>query len=191
MAHALNLTIPIKQDRETLDKLETLKTEFANGIQQKIDDALRKSKIVHFARVLVVHDKFLQVITEYDGDPKEYTEFFRRALPDVFELLFSLAQLPDGVSSIRDLDQHEFFELSQKLDLPALGTSKEGHTDKQGNTKGFLFSAYENRTLKDILPKLSQQGDAAAGPQSEDASATARPGQDAAGSPMPAGVVPG
>ena len=91
MAHALNLTLPIKQDPETLAKLQHVKAVFAKEIQPKIEKALRESQIVHFARVLVVHDKYLQVITEYDGGPMEYTEFFRQALPDVFGVLFSLS----------------------------------------------------------------------------------------------------
>jgi hypothetical protein len=74
MAHALNLTLPIKQDPETLAKLQHVKAIFAKEIQPKIDEALRESEIVHFARVLVVHDKYLQVITEYDGG--------RRSIPN-------------------------------------------------------------------------------------------------------------
>ncbi|HLL32086.1 MAG TPA: hypothetical protein VK403_13940, partial [Allosphingosinicella sp.] len=81
MITALNMTVPLKQDPESLAKLQKLKEVFADHIQPEIDRALRKSKIVHFARVLVIHDKFLQVITEFDGDPEEYTEFFRRELP--------------------------------------------------------------------------------------------------------------
>jgi len=144
MTHALNLTLPIKQDPETLKKLQHVKAVFATEIQPKIEKALRDSKIVHFARVVVVHDKYLQVITEYDGDPKEYTEFFRRALPDVFGVLFSLAE---GAPDFKDLDEQSFFQLSQGLDLQSLGQST-------GESKGYLFSAYDNRTVKSILPKL-------------------------------------
>jgi len=150
MAHALNLTLPIKQDPETLRKLEDLKRVFAKEIQPKIEKALRESEIVHFARVLVVHDKYLQVITEYDGGPKEYTEFFRQALPDVFEKLFALTDAPP----FGQLDEQSFFQASQKLDLPCLGTSPEGFKDREGNDKGFLFSAYGNRSVKEVLPKL-------------------------------------
>lgn len=152
MAHALNLTLPIKQDPETLAKLQHVKAVFAKEIQPKIEKALRESQIVHFARVLVVHDKYLQVITEYDGGPMEYTEFFRQALPDVFGVLFSLA---DGAPPFGELDEQSFFRLSQSLDLPSLGESTQGFTDASGKTKGYLFSAYENRSVKQILPKLA------------------------------------
>jgi hypothetical protein len=110
------LTLPIKQDPETLKKLEDLKAVFAEEVQPKIDDALRQSEIVHFARVLVVHDKYQQVITAYDGDPKEYTEFFRLALPGVFEKLFALTEAPP----FSELDENSFFQASQALDLPCL-----------------------------------------------------------------------
>ena len=158
MAHALNLTLPIKQDPETLKELQKLKDEFAEKIQPAIDKALRESKIVHFARVPVVHDKYLMVITEYDGGPKEYTEFFRKALPKVFERLFSLAE---GAPSFGDLDQNSFFKLSQHLDLPSLGQSKEGHTGGDGKDKGYLFSAYDDRKVQEILPKIGGAGQAA------------------------------
>jgi hypothetical protein len=160
MAHALNLTLPIKQDPETLAKLQHVKAIFAKEIQPKIDEALRESEIVHFARVLVVHDKYLQVITEYDGGPKEYTEFFRQTLPDVFATLFSLAE---GAPSFDDLDEEAFFKLSQGLDLPSLGESTEGFTDAHGKSKGYLFSAYGNRTVKQMLREPEESGDDEAG----------------------------
>src|SRR5215210_6273796 len=126
MAHALNLTLPIKQDAETLNKLQELKKDFATKIQPAIDKALRESEIVHFARVVVIHDKYLQVITEYDGGHKEYTDFFRVALPDVFAVLFSLAE---GAPPFGDLDEQSFFRLSQGLHIRSLGESTEGLKD--------------------------------------------------------------
>jgi hypothetical protein len=151
MARALNLTLPIKQDPETLKKLEHVKSVFATEIQPKMDEALRKSQIVHSARVLVIDNKYLQVITEYDGDPKEYTEFFRQALPDVFTVLFSLAE---GAPAFGDLDELSFFQLNQGCDLSALGASPQGFKDLHGQDKGYLFSAYRDTTVKEILPKL-------------------------------------
>jgi hypothetical protein len=157
MAHALNLTLPIKQDPETLAQLQELKKVFADEIQPAIDEALRKSKIVHFARVLVIDDKYLMVITEYDGGPQEYTEFFRRSLPGVFKKLFSLAE---GAPPFDGLDSESFFKLAQHLDLPSLGRSKEGHKSGDGSDKGYLFSAYDDRPVRDILPKIGEGGNA-------------------------------
>jgi hypothetical protein len=155
MAHALNMTLPIKQDAATLEKLKQVKAVFATQIQPKIDEALRNSKIVHFARVVVIDDKYLQVITEYDGEHKAYTEFFRRSLPDVFATLFSLAELPPGTPSFDKLDANSFFELAKGMQRRSLGESADGSEDVAGNKEGYLFSAYRNKTVKDILPKVS------------------------------------
>lgn len=152
MPHALNMTIPLKQDAASLQKLEQLKRDFATKYQPKMDQALRGSEIVHYARVVVIGDKFLQVITEYDGDHKAYTEFFRRALPDVFDAIFSLA---DGAPGFGQLDQQSFFEISKKLQHRSLGEATDGSTDGQGNSEGYLFSAFGGRTVKEILAKLS------------------------------------
>jgi hypothetical protein len=150
MITALNMTVPLKQDPESLAKLQKLKEVFADHIQPEIDRALRKSKIVHFARVLVIHDKFLQVITEFDGDPEEYTEFFRRELPHVFKPIFELA---DGAPPWDELnDQDSFFEASKHLNVKALGRSEDGREEQ-----GWLFS-YFPRTVREVEESLSGSG---------------------------------
>jgi hypothetical protein len=151
MPHALNLTIPIAQDAETQKRLAQIAADFPTKIQPKIDDALRKSRIVHFARVLVIDNKYLQVITEYDGDHKAYTEFFRKELPDVFATLFSVAQ---GAPAFGDLNSESFYELAKSMNRRSLGESTLGETDDTGKSEGYLFSAYERRTVKDVLAKL-------------------------------------
>ena len=90
MITALNMTMPIKQDAETQQELKKLKAIFADHVQPKIDEALKKSELVHFARVLVIDDKYIQVITEFDGDKENYTEFFRTELNEVFKAIFAL-----------------------------------------------------------------------------------------------------
>ena len=80
MAIALNLTMPLKQDPETQQKLQQLAAAFSQTVQPAIDAALGRSQIVHFARLLVIDNKYIQVLTEFDGDPMEYTEFFRKEL---------------------------------------------------------------------------------------------------------------
>ena len=54
MTHALNLTLPIKQDAETLAKLRNLEASFTEKVQPAIAAALKQSMIVHFARVVVI-----------------------------------------------------------------------------------------------------------------------------------------
>ncbi|HEX8308816.1 MAG TPA: hypothetical protein VF645_10410 [Allosphingosinicella sp.] len=150
MITALNMTVPLKQDPESLAKLQKLKELFADHIQPEIDRALRKSKIVHFARVLVIHDRFLQVITEFDGDPEEYTEFFRRELPHVFKPIFELA---DGAPPWDELnDQDSFFQASKHLNVKALGRSEDGREEQ-----GWLFS-YFPRSVREIEEALAGSG---------------------------------
>ncbi|MFZ1219824.1 MAG: hypothetical protein WAO00_11050 [Chthoniobacterales bacterium] len=150
MTSALNLTLKIKQTPETLAKLQAIKAGFAHGIQQKIDAALRDSQIVHYARVLVIDDLYIQVITEFDGDKKAYTEFFRAKLPDVFATIFSLAENPPTAADLVDPDA--FYRFSRDKNLSALGT--DGLTEEdRGSAKdeGFFFCAYPSVLVKDIL----------------------------------------
>ncbi len=150
MITALNMTVPLKQDPESLAKLQKLKEVFADHIQPEIDRALRKSRIVHFARVLVIHDRFLQVITEFDGDPEEYTEFFRRELPHVFKPIFELAE---GAPPWDELnDQDSFFQASKHLNVKALGRSEDGREEQ-----GWLFS-HHPRTVREIEESLAGSG---------------------------------
>lgn len=152
MAHALNLTLRIKQDAETQARLTKIASIFAAEIQPKIDQALRESKIVHFARVLVIENKYLQVITEYDGDHRDYTEFFQTKLPDVFGMLFGLAE--NAPPPIAMTDSEAFFNFSKSLQIRSLGDSTDGDLDGEGKVAGYLFSAYGKREVKDILAKL-------------------------------------
>ena len=153
MANALNLTLRIKQDPATLARLAEIAKVFPTQIQPKIDAALRESKIVHFARVLVIDNKYLQVITEYDGSHEDYTEFFRAKLPDVFGMLFGLAENAPDASAMGD--KKAFFEFSKGLQIRALGDDPNGATDQGGNLAGYLFSAYGTHTVKDLLPKAA------------------------------------
>ncbi len=150
MITALNMTVPLKQDPESQAKLQKLKEMFADHIQPEIDKALRKSRMVHFARVLVIHDRFLQVITEFDGDPEEYTEFFRRELPHVFKPIFELAE---GAPPWDELnDQDSFFEASKHLNVKALGRSEDGREEQ-----GWLFT-YFPKTVREIEESLAGSG---------------------------------
>jgi len=149
MAHALNLTLKIRQDASAKATLAAVKAKFASEIQPKIDAALRKSQIVHFARVLVIDDLYLQVLTEYDGDHQAYTDFFRKELPDVFGLLFSLADVPIDPTALGDSEK--FFEFSKSLQKRSLGDSADG--DKEA---GYLFSAYGAHEVREILGSLKE-----------------------------------
>ena len=152
MTHAPNLTLPIKQDAETLAKLRNLEASFTEKVQPAIAAALKQSRIVHFARVVVIDDKYIQVITEYEGTHQEYTEFFRRALTPIFAAIFSLAD----TSGLDINDPNAFFEFSKNHNARSLGTATDGSTDIGGNPSGWLFSAYDGMTVADILAKLGK-----------------------------------
>lgn len=147
MATALNMTARLKQDPASQKKLAELKEIFPTVVQPMIDKALRDSKIVHFARVVVVEDKYIQVLTEFDGSSEDYTEFFRLALPVVFEKIFEIV---DGAPPWEELNEREaFFNFARTVHVRALG----GNPDDEQN--GYLFSAYGNKEVKEILPKIS------------------------------------
>src|ERR1700759_2993269 len=127
MTHPLTLSLPIKQDPQTLQKLKELEAIFTDKVQPLIEAARRKSKIVHFARVVVIDDKYIQVITEYEGSHQEYTEFFRRELTPVFAAIFSLAANMPDVN-----DTNGFFEFSKNHNYRSLGNATDGSTDFSG-----------------------------------------------------------
>jgi hypothetical protein len=150
MATALNLTAPLKQDAESQQRLQQLAAVFADQVQPMIDAVLAKSEIVHFARILVIDNKYIQVITEFDGSPEDYADFFRRELPSVFEEIFSLVEGAPPWSELQNPDK--FVEFSRKVDLKSLGTSPGGEDDH-----GYLFSAFGDTTVREIKKLLDGQ----------------------------------
>lgn len=147
MASSLNFTAPLKQDRESQERLQWLAAVFADQVQPQIDAALAKSELVHFARILIIDNKYIQVLTEFDGDPMAYTEFFRTELPAVFEQIFSLV---DGAPPWRELDNpNSFYEYTHSLNLKALGESVDTCYDH-----GYLFSAFGDATVREIKERI-------------------------------------
>lgn len=148
MATALNMTMRIKQDPASQAKLAHIKANFYPGIQGAIDKALRESEIVHYARVLVIEDKYIQVITEFDGDKQVYTDFFRKALPDVFKAIFDIVEDAPSWDELNDKDT--FYAFSKKQNLRALGKHP---TDAE---EGWLFEAFPDGTVKAIKAALAK-----------------------------------
>jgi hypothetical protein len=148
MATALNLTLRLKQDAATQAALAQVKAAFAEHIQPAIDAALMKSEIVHFARVVVIDDKYIQVLTEFDGSKQVYTTFFLRALPEVFKTIFSLAEDVPPWEELQDEDK--FYEVASNYNVCALGTKEDD--DKAG----YLFQALGNTTVKEIRAALAK-----------------------------------
>jgi hypothetical protein len=147
MAIALNLTVPLKQDPQSQEALKQLAASFADTIQGPIDRALAESKIVHFCRVVVIEEnqrgRYIQVLTEFDGDPMAYTEFFRLQLGQVFKGIFALAE---GAPTWDELNTREaFFEYTHDLNLKSLGHSADPNDDR-----GYLFSAVGDKTVREL-----------------------------------------
>jgi hypothetical protein len=152
MAVALNLTIPLKQDPQSQKALKQLASSFVDTVQGPIDRALAESRIVHFARIVVIEEhgkgRYLQVLTEFDGDPITYTEFFRVNLGPVFEQIFALAE---GAPPWEELNTPEaFWEYSHGLNLKSLGTSTDPDDDR-----GYMYSAAGDKTVRELYAKQS------------------------------------
>ncbi len=146
MATALNMTMRLKQDPASQAKLAAMAAMFTDHIQAHIDKALRGSTIVHYARILVIDNKYIQVITEFDGDKQVYTDFFRVALPDVFKAIFELVEDAPPWDELNDRDA--FYAFTKDKNVRALGT------DPADPKEGYLFAAYNDVTVKEILQKV-------------------------------------
>jgi hypothetical protein len=150
VAIALNLTAPLKQDPDSLQRLGELKDAFAERVQPAMDEALSRSQRVHFARVVVIDDAYVQVLTEFDGDPLAYTTFFLRELGPVFEQIFSLVQDAPPWEELQD--ENRFHEYASSLNLKSLGTSTDS-----GDDRGYLFSAVGDKTVPEIHAALGPE----------------------------------
>jgi hypothetical protein len=149
MAIALNLTAPLKQDPESQQRLGHLADTFAEQVQPALDAALAKSGTVHFARVLVIDNKYIQVLTEFDGDTMQYTEFFRRELGQIFQVIFSLVE---GAPPWEELNNpNDFFQYARQLNRPCLGEATVGN-----DGRGYLFSALGDMTVREIRSRLGE-----------------------------------
>jgi hypothetical protein len=148
MVFALNLTAPLKQDATSQERLERLVMGFTDELQPLIQAVLARSGIVHFARLLVIGEgKYLQVITEFDGAPFDYAEFFRTELGPVFEVIFSLVE---GAPPWEELNAPgAFAEFTHSLNVKALGTSTIGTEGR-----GYLFSAFGDATVRELKARV-------------------------------------
>jgi hypothetical protein len=151
MTHALNLTFPIKQDADTQAKLKQLADSFAVAFQPAIEAALKKSRLVHFARIVVIDNKYIQVLTEYEGPHQEYNEFFRRECSPIFAAIFALTE---GVPDVSNTNA--FFDFSRERNIRSLGNATDGSTDFNGNPAGWLFSAYDFKNVEEIQAALEK-----------------------------------
>src|SRR4051794_30495687 len=95
----LNATLPLKQDAESQAKLKEFRDKFKADWAPEVWKVLKDSNMVHYARFTVTEDnKWLQILTEYDGDFITYSKFFAKHLSKFFRAVFGLvdAELPAG-----------------------------------------------------------------------------------------------
>ncbi len=136
----LNATLPLKQDADSQAKLAAFAKDFEKKWLPKVWDVLRRSQMVHYARFVVIDNKYLQILTEYDTDFLTYSKFFAKNLNDFFEAVFTLV---DGIPPVppgqqRDMDAA--FAYIRTIDRPCVG--------------GRAFSAYGPRTVAEIQQKF-------------------------------------
>jgi len=117
----LNATLPLKQDAESQARLQAFADEFKTKWVPQVWDVLKKSNMVHYARFTVIDNKYLQILTEFDGEFLVYSKFFAKELPDFFRAIFSLvdADLPQGARGEADLTL--IFDYIDKRNLRSFG----------------------------------------------------------------------
>jgi hypothetical protein len=71
---------------------------------------------------------------------------------DLFQQIFTLANGPEAWGAVNN--QKSFYDASKQLQQRSLGMSVYDETDPSGEPEGYLFHAYGNRTVKEILPQL-------------------------------------
>jgi hypothetical protein len=151
---ALNLVIKINQSPENIKRLEHLKEVFAKEFQPKINKVFEKSGVVHYARFLIIENKYLLILTEFDGDRRFYTEVFRAELLHIFKAVFSLSENPPTEEQLFNGDK--FFDFVSKDNISGLGSDLK--TDEErGNTKdaGYFFNAYPGVSVQQIQDAFS------------------------------------
>ena len=136
MQNFLNLTLPLKQDAASLagaQKLAAALNIKDSPLKKQVEAALTDSKIVHFARFLVIGTQYIQVITTYDGNQHDYSVFFWNKLNSVFKAAYELVE---GAPAGDDWNEDNFLAFNA---LPA-------HQPQPF----FLYSAYPDKTVRKI-----------------------------------------
>lgn len=130
MQQFLNLTLPLKQDPESLAGLQQL---LANLDPNTVTTALAGSEIVHFARFLLIGTQYIQIITTYDGTEEFYADFFWKQLNNVFKNAYEFVE---GAPTGDDWTEDNFLAFNK---IPA-----------HQPVPFYLFSAYPDKTVKII-----------------------------------------
>jgi hypothetical protein len=117
----LNATLPLKQDAESQKKLQQLKADFKKEWVPKVWEVLRDSNMVHYARFTAIDDKYLQILTEFDGNFIAYSKFFAAKLPEFFRAVFSLVEGGAAHAPGSEADLSQIFDFIDKKNIKSLG----------------------------------------------------------------------
>src|SRR5262245_27323605 len=133
MQKFLTLTLPLKQDGASQEKLAWLQKEVfpTDSFKKMINDALDESEAVYFAQFLVLDKKYIQIITTFDGDDREYAIFFFEKLQRLYKPVYELVE---GGPTDDDFNLENYLSFN------------EAHKPEPF----FRYSAIPNQTLKDI-----------------------------------------
>src|SRR5262249_46554116 len=133
MQQFLTLTLPLKQDAASQEQLARLQEgEFkSDEFKKMINAALDESEAVYFAQFLVLDNKYIQIITTFDGDDREYAIFFFEKLQRLYKPVYELVE---GGPTDDDFNLQNYLSFN------------EAHKPKPF----FSYSALPNKTLKDI-----------------------------------------
>src|SRR5215475_5735902 len=134
MQNFLTLTLPLKQDAASQKELARLQKEVfpSDDFEKMINNALEESEAVYFAQFLVLDNKYIQIITTFDGDDLEYAIFFFEKLQRLYKPVYELVEGgPTG----------DDFNLQNYLSF------NEAHKPEPF----YSYSAFPNKTLNDII----------------------------------------
>jgi hypothetical protein len=133
----LTLVMPIKSEKAARTLGATLDSRHVRDV---IEVALRKLRMVHFARFVVLDGKprRLAVITSYDDEFEDYIMSFTDELGDIFDKLLEF--IADPPPRPVKLHREEFLAYIRKHDLTCVGS---------------FFSAYPQLRVADIAPVAS------------------------------------
>ena len=117
----LNATLPLKQDSESQKKLQQLAAEFKTRWVPEVWKVLKDSNMVHYARFTVIDNKYLQILTEFDGNFIAYSKFFAAKLPEFFRAVFGLVEGGAAHAPGSEADLSDIFEFIDQKNIKSLG----------------------------------------------------------------------
>jgi hypothetical protein len=123
---ALTLVMPLRCGVSDVvaERIRSMPASAANPIFA----ALESTRLVHFARFVMLPGNNLGVITTYDGDFEDYILAFVERVGDIFDFLLSYVADADGVCPVRD-NPDAFVRYVYHHDVETLGAFYSAYPD--------------------------------------------------------------